>query len=168
MMTNLQTLHFLLKNSSLIYICITFNKERLYIESAYNVVTCRPKVGIVKSEESSIARQPLGKHIPEAGNTQTAIEYARVEVFIAVTMKNSVFWDVELCRSCVNRRFGGTSIHKRSTQRHIPEDGILHSNRITSVAIQWRWKYAFTTIEETEFSVGPPRSYIMRISSSWN
>jgi hypothetical protein len=25
-----------------------------------------------------------------------------------VTMKNDVFWDVALCRSCVNRRFGGT------------------------------------------------------------
>jgi hypothetical protein len=23
-------------------------------------------------------------------------------------MKNSVFWDVAPCRSCVNRRFGGT------------------------------------------------------------
>jgi hypothetical protein len=25
-----------------------------------------------------------------------------------VTMKNAVFWDVMPCRSCVNRRFGGT------------------------------------------------------------
>jgi hypothetical protein len=30
------------------------------------------------------------------------------EIFTAVTMKNSVFWDVALCRSCVDRRFGGT------------------------------------------------------------
>jgi hypothetical protein len=30
------------------------------------------------------------------------------EVFTAVTMKNTVFWEVEPCRSCVNRRFGGT------------------------------------------------------------
>jgi hypothetical protein len=34
--------------------------------------------------------------------------YAWFEVFIAVTMKNAVFWDVAPCRSCVNRRFGGT------------------------------------------------------------
>jgi hypothetical protein len=27
---------------------------------------------------------------------------------MAVTMKNAVFWDVETCTSCVNRRFGGT------------------------------------------------------------
>jgi hypothetical protein len=27
---------------------------------------------------------------------------------MAVTMKNSVFWDVAPCTSCVNRRFGGT------------------------------------------------------------
>jgi hypothetical protein len=86
-------------------------------------------------------------------------------------MKNAVFWDVALCRSCVNRRFGGTrrlhlqgrrirervcsvqppahagssladystlkietirssetSVHTRSTQGHIPQDGILHDS----------------------------------------
>jgi hypothetical protein len=32
----------------------------------------------------------------------------RFEVFTAVTMKNVVFRDVAPCRSCVNRRFGGT------------------------------------------------------------
>jgi hypothetical protein len=33
--------------------------------------------------------------------------YVRFEVFMAVTMKNAVFWNVAPCRSCVNRRFGG-------------------------------------------------------------
>jgi hypothetical protein len=33
---------------------------------------------------------------------------ARFEAFTAVTMKDIVFWDVALCRSCVNGRFGGT------------------------------------------------------------
>jgi hypothetical protein len=83
------------------------------------------------------------------------VSYVRFGVFTAVTMKNAVFWDVALCRSCVNRRFGGTwlqppahagsslanfstmkmeaicssetSVHTRSTQRHISEDGILQS-----------------------------------------
>jgi hypothetical protein len=32
----------------------------------------------------------------------------RFEVFTAVTMKNGIFWDVTLCGSCKNRRFGGT------------------------------------------------------------
>jgi hypothetical protein len=32
----------------------------------------------------------------------------RLEVFKAVTMKNSVFWDVTPCGSCKNRRFEGT------------------------------------------------------------
>jgi hypothetical protein len=31
----------------------------------------------------------------------------RFEVFMAVTMKNGVFWDVTSCGSCKNRRFGG-------------------------------------------------------------
>jgi hypothetical protein len=30
----------------------------------------------------------------------------RFEAFTAVTMKNVVFWDVAICRSCVNQRFG--------------------------------------------------------------
>jgi hypothetical protein len=34
--------------------------------------------------------------------------YVRFEVFMAVTMKNGVFWDVMPCGSCKNRRFGGT------------------------------------------------------------
>jgi hypothetical protein len=33
--------------------------------------------------------------------------YVRFEIFTAVTMKNDVFWDVTLCGSCKNRRFGG-------------------------------------------------------------
>jgi hypothetical protein len=32
----------------------------------------------------------------------------RFEVFTAMTMKNTVFWDVAPCRYFVNRRFGGT------------------------------------------------------------
>jgi hypothetical protein len=46
-----------------------------------------------------------------------------------VILKNAVFWAVAPCRSCVKRRFSETSVHTRSTQRHIPEDGILHSHR---------------------------------------
>jgi hypothetical protein len=34
--------------------------------------------------------------------------HVRFRVFMAVTMKNAVFWDVTLCGSCKNRRFGGT------------------------------------------------------------
>jgi hypothetical protein len=50
------------------------------------------------------------------------VSYVRFEVFTAVTTKNVVFWDVALFRSCVNRRSSETSVHARSTQRHIPED----------------------------------------------
>jgi hypothetical protein len=32
----------------------------------------------------------------------------RFEVFTAVTMNNGIFWDVTLCGSSKNRRFGGT------------------------------------------------------------
>jgi hypothetical protein len=34
-----------------------------------------------------------------------ALSYIRFEVFTAVNMKNVVFWDVPMCRFCVNRRF---------------------------------------------------------------
>jgi hypothetical protein len=38
----------------------------------------------------------------------TTIVHVSCEVFIAVPMKNGVFWDVTPCGSCKNRRFGGT------------------------------------------------------------
>jgi hypothetical protein len=87
---------------------------------------------------------------PTRNFLQNRNQNVRSEVFAAVTMKNAVFWDVAQCRSCVNRRFGGTppahagsslahfstlkmeaisssetSVHTRPTQRHIPEDGTL-------------------------------------------
>jgi hypothetical protein len=44
---------------------------------------------------------------------------ARFEVFMAVTMKNSVFWDVMPCGSCKNRRFRGTyRFHHQSGKPH--------------------------------------------------
>jgi hypothetical protein len=44
---------------------------------------------------------------------------------MAATMKNSVFLDMVLYRSCVNRRSSETAVHARSTRHHIQEDGIL-------------------------------------------
>jgi hypothetical protein len=38
---------------------------------------------------------------------ETFRDSIRFEVFAAVTMKNATFWDVTLCGSCKNRRFGG-------------------------------------------------------------
>jgi hypothetical protein len=40
-------------------------------------------------------------------DTRTNAIVVIFEDFTAMTMKNAVFWDVEPCRSCVNRRFGG-------------------------------------------------------------
>jgi hypothetical protein len=58
-------------------------------------------------------------------------------------LKNVVFWDVTLCKSCVNRRFGGTSVNSRFTQRHFPEDDILHSHRSESLKFYTILKCAF-------------------------
>jgi hypothetical protein len=44
---------------------------------------------------------------PEERNENKS-NIVRFEAFSAVTMKKVVFWDVALCRSCINRRFGGT------------------------------------------------------------
>jgi hypothetical protein len=43
-----------------------------------------------------------------AVNTYKLHKDVRFEVFMAVTMKNGVFWDVTPRGSCKNRRFGGT------------------------------------------------------------
>jgi hypothetical protein len=86
-------------------------------------------------------------------------------------LTNAIFWDVALCRSPVNRRFGvtyrlhlqagssladfytlkmesihfsETSVHTRSTQRHIPQDGILHSYRCESLKSYVKFSYSDT------------------------
>jgi hypothetical protein len=43
--------------------------------------------------------------------------------------KNAVFRYMAPCRFCVKRRSSETSVDTIPTQRHIPEDGILHSHR---------------------------------------
>jgi hypothetical protein len=51
---------------------------------------------------------PAAYHATVRNVEETNISLVRFEVFTEVTMKNAVFWDVAPCRSCVNRRFGGT------------------------------------------------------------
>jgi hypothetical protein len=67
-------------------------------------------------------------------STKPDIFCVRFEVFTSMTVKNTVFLDAAPCRSCVNRRFGGTyrlrlqakNPRERGTSWfHIPEDGIL-------------------------------------------
>jgi hypothetical protein len=81
---------------------------------------------------------PQVPHDQTRARTRT-LHYVRFEVVTAVAMKNAVFWDVAPCRSCVNRRFGGTyrlhlqgrKIRERGTSlsrwRQIPKYGILHT-----------------------------------------
>jgi hypothetical protein len=52
-------------------------REQMYgadVKKHKSIVTWRPNSGIVKSEETSIARQRLGKHVPAAMNMQATIE----------------------------------------------------------------------------------------------
>jgi hypothetical protein len=49
------------------------------------------------------------------------------QVFKAVTVKDTVLWDVASCSSSTHRRFGGKSAFTKPTQRDISEDGISHS-----------------------------------------
>jgi hypothetical protein len=49
----------------------------------------------------------------------------RFEVLSVMTLKNVAFWDVVLCTYFVNRFSSETSVYPISTQRNIPEDGIL-------------------------------------------
>jgi hypothetical protein len=66
-----------------------------------------------------------------------------IKIFTGVTMKNAVFWDITPCGSCVNRRFGGTSVYTRSTQRHISEDGILQRQEQDYIKLQIKVQQSF-------------------------
>jgi hypothetical protein len=52
--------------------------------------------------------QRLHHHGEKNRWTRNKVSRAKFEVFTAVTMKNSILWDVTPCGSCKNRRFGGT------------------------------------------------------------
>jgi hypothetical protein len=60
-------------------------------------------------------------------------KYVRFEVFMAVSMKNAVFWDVTSCGSCKNRCFGGTESHHHQgyMNRELATTLNLTSNRNT-------------------------------------
>jgi hypothetical protein len=90
------------------------------------------------------------------GHEEDIISYVRFEVFMVVTMKNAVFQDVTMHGTCKNWCFlrsiirllvtanvaptspilvtlmmevicsSETLVLTRATQRHIPEDGIIH------------------------------------------
>jgi hypothetical protein len=53
-------------------------------------------------------------------------------------MKNAVFWDAAPCRSCVNRRFGGTYL-LHLQDRKIRERGTRVSKWLQSAANYSRW-----------------------------
>jgi hypothetical protein len=63
-----------------------------------------------------------------------------------VTMENAIFRDVTPHGSCANRRFGGTSVLKRATPHHLPEDGILHSQLFTIVASSKLYESLLSTV----------------------
>jgi hypothetical protein len=50
----------------------------------------------------------------------TLFLFVGFEVFMAVTMKNAVFWDVALCRFVINRRFGGMCHLNLQDRRNMP------------------------------------------------
>jgi hypothetical protein len=49
-----------------------------------------------------------GRRIGKERNQHEASRKQHVVIFDDLYKSNAVFWDVAQCRSCVNRRFGGT------------------------------------------------------------
>jgi hypothetical protein len=87
---------------------------------------------------SVVSSNVIYKHayqmIPYTGK----MNVVRFEVFTAVTMKNAVFWDMTPCRSCVNRRFGGT-YHLHLQGRKIRERGTSVSRWLQSATCSRRF-----------------------------
>jgi hypothetical protein len=73
-------------------------------------LSCKKKVWIIISMSKSGNILEVKRSIVDYNicNLQNNAYNVRFEAFTAVTMKNVVFWDVALCRTWVDRRFGGT------------------------------------------------------------
>jgi hypothetical protein len=68
----------------------------------------------------------LSQRNPETKITST--EVVRFEVFRALTMKNTIFWDVTPCGSCRNRRFGGMYRHNHQGDKNLRAKNNVGSN----------------------------------------
>jgi hypothetical protein len=64
--------------------------------------------GFGKKRIIASLRVPYSFRVKNKNIHRETVNYVRLEDFTAVTMMNGVFWDVTLCGSCKNRRFGGT------------------------------------------------------------
>jgi hypothetical protein len=68
----------------------------------FHSLSCKPHIRVLSSVANHISlffhSFSCKPHIPALSPALQTIYY----------LKNVVFWDVALCRSCVNRRFGGT------------------------------------------------------------
>jgi hypothetical protein len=51
--------------------------------------------------------------------------FERFEVFMVVTVKNVIVWDVMPCGSCKSRRFGGTYCFHHQGDKNHPSSPIL-------------------------------------------
>jgi hypothetical protein len=66
-------------------------------------------VACYTSNESVLSSRNIRKYAASEDLPAVVMRsYVRSEILTAVTMKNAVFWDVALCGSCKNRRFGET------------------------------------------------------------
>jgi hypothetical protein len=85
---------------------VTYQTQRLVSGSCDHciVVTLFPVPQVVEGTDVEAKLRGTAKQNLGAGGGGTMVGF---DVFTAVTMKNTVFWDVTPCRSCKNRRIGG-------------------------------------------------------------
>jgi hypothetical protein len=63
--------------------------------------------------------------VTAAGVTELRSGNTQLEVFTALTMKNAILWDVMLCGSCKNRRFGGTfRFYRQGDKNRLPKNNV--------------------------------------------
>jgi hypothetical protein len=62
---------------------------------------------------NALGAWPVGIFLPFSSNPYIAY-FETISTLLP--LKNAIFWDVAPCRSCVNRRFGGTNRLRRLTQ----------------------------------------------------
>jgi hypothetical protein len=67
--------------------------------------------------------------------------FVRFVTFTAVTMKNVVFWDVALCRSCINGRFGGKRIaYIFMVEKSVSKEPVRAGGCSSRIFLPWRWR----------------------------
>jgi hypothetical protein len=122
---------------------------------------------------------PAVSHCQQSKTMYHLIAHARFEIFMAVTTKNAIFWDVTPCDSCKNWCFRGLyNLHHQGGKNQWTRNNIS-SNYLQKVSSYkspvwldidlWFWLYMGTNKQTNSVALSPRANYtwVQQVEIRW-